>query len=98
MLTSVCQAAGNTLWALAHMGAAHLPPRMWNTLLPLVTRDGRSHPEHLRQAFQARMKAALSTSCSARSARAVCCGQFGDPATFLLTAETPHYARLWKSV
>ena len=49
------QAAGNMLWALAHMGAAHLPPPVWNALLPVVTRGGRSHPEHLRQVFQVRM-------------------------------------------
>ena len=55
MLVSVCQAAANMLWALAHMGMAHLPPRVWNQLLPVVTSGGRSHPEHLRQVFQARI-------------------------------------------
>ncbi len=46
------QAAGNTLWALAHMGGECLPPRVWNSLLPVVARGEQPQPEHLRQLFQ----------------------------------------------
>ena len=46
------QAAGNTLWALAHMGTDCLPARVWNSLLPEVARGELPHPEHLRQIFQ----------------------------------------------
>ena len=60
LATCVRQAAGNTLWALAHMGAECLPARVWNGLLPAVARGGQPHPEHLRQLFQVHHETRLS--------------------------------------